>query len=173
MLPARSVPQRRRPLAPVIAGSIVGRGHTYRRTPGRPGSPSGWFSFAVGTAPAKEGREIRTIVRLNWIATSLYPHLPSMVIAIAIQPMETNNEIHPGLVRNSAVTWVGELASAQVYAPVTQTMHRHRAHWNWSYRRAVAMRAPGGRCRGISYRTGARSCGTSTGGPVGGLSSRN
>ena len=30
-----------------------------------------------------------------------------------------------------------------------------------------------GRCDGISYGTGARSCGTATGGPVGGLSSRN
>jgi len=30
-----------------------------------------------------------------------------------------------------------------------------------------------GRCGGISYGTGARSCGTATGGPVGGLSSRN
>ena len=30
-----------------------------------------------------------------------------------------------------------------------------------------------GRCHGMSYGTGARSCGTATGGPVGGLSSRN
>ena len=30
-----------------------------------------------------------------------------------------------------------------------------------------------GRCRGISYGTGARSCGTATGGAVGGISSRN
>jgi hypothetical protein len=29
------------------------------------------------------------------------------------------------------------------------------------------------RCDGMSYGTGARSCGTATGGPVGGLSSRN
>jgi hypothetical protein len=31
----------------------------------------------------------------------------------------------------------------------------------------------GGRCHGMSYGTGARSCGTATGGPVGGLTSRN
>ncbi len=30
-----------------------------------------------------------------------------------------------------------------------------------------------GRCGGISYGTGARSCGTATGGPVGGISGRN
>lgn len=30
-----------------------------------------------------------------------------------------------------------------------------------------------GRCDGVSYGTGARSCGTATGGPVGGNSSRN
>lgn len=30
-----------------------------------------------------------------------------------------------------------------------------------------------GRCHGMSYGTGASSCGTATGGPVGGLSSRN
>ena len=30
-----------------------------------------------------------------------------------------------------------------------------------------------GRCGGISYGTGARRCGTLTGGPVGGLSNRN
>ena len=30
-----------------------------------------------------------------------------------------------------------------------------------------------GRCNGISYGTGARRCGTATGGPSGGLSSRN
>ena len=30
-----------------------------------------------------------------------------------------------------------------------------------------------GRCGGISYGTGARSCGTATGGPVGGIGSRN
>ena len=30
-----------------------------------------------------------------------------------------------------------------------------------------------GRCRGVSYGTGARSCGTATGGPVGGISGRN
>lgn len=30
-----------------------------------------------------------------------------------------------------------------------------------------------GRCRGMSYGTGARSCGTATGGPVGGISGRN
>ncbi len=30
-----------------------------------------------------------------------------------------------------------------------------------------------GRCGGISYGTGARSCGTATGGPVGGNGSRN
>ena len=29
------------------------------------------------------------------------------------------------------------------------------------------------RCHGISYGTGARSCGTATGGPVGGISGRN
>jgi hypothetical protein len=60
----------------------------------------------------------------------------------------------------------GDFASAQ-------TIHRHRPHPNWSYSKAVAMRVSGGRCRGISYGTGARSCGTATGGPVGGLSSRN
>ncbi len=47
------------------------------------------------------------------------------------------------------------------------------AHWTWSYQQAAAMRVPGGRCRGISYGTGARSCGTATGGPVAGLASRN
>jgi hypothetical protein len=31
----------------------------------------------------------------------------------------------------------------------------------------------GGRCHGIAYGTGARSCGTATGGPVGGLTNRN
>lgn len=30
-----------------------------------------------------------------------------------------------------------------------------------------------GRCGGVSYGTGARSCGTATGGPVGGISGRN
>lgn len=33
--------------------------------------------------------------------------------------------------------------------------------------------AANGRCRGMSYGTGARSCGTATGGPVGGLTNRN
>ena len=33
--------------------------------------------------------------------------------------------------------------------------------------------AANGRCGGISYGTGERSCGTATGGPVGGNSSRN
>lgn len=33
--------------------------------------------------------------------------------------------------------------------------------------------ATNGRCNGVSYGTGARSCGTRTGGPVGGLTSRN
>lgn len=33
--------------------------------------------------------------------------------------------------------------------------------------------AANGRCGGVSYGTGARSCGTATGGPVGGLDSRN
>lgn len=33
--------------------------------------------------------------------------------------------------------------------------------------------APGYRCRGMSYGTGAQTCGTATGGPVGGITSRN
>lgn len=33
--------------------------------------------------------------------------------------------------------------------------------------------AANGRCGGISYGTGARTCGTATGGPVGGINSRN
>lgn len=33
--------------------------------------------------------------------------------------------------------------------------------------------AGNGRCGGTSYGTGARSCGTATGGPVGGINSRN
>ena len=37
----------------------------------------------------------------------------------------------------------------------------------------VGQVAANGRCRGMSYGTGARSCGTATGGPVGGLTNRN
>ena len=33
--------------------------------------------------------------------------------------------------------------------------------------------APNDRCRGMSYGTGARTCGTATGGPVGGINGRN
>jgi hypothetical protein len=33
--------------------------------------------------------------------------------------------------------------------------------------------APGARCHGMSYGTGAQSCGTASGGPVGGLGARN
>lgn len=43
----------------------------------------------------------------------------------------------------------------------------------WRYQIGKKHVRADGRCRGISYGTGARSCGTMTGGPVGGLSSRN
>lgn len=41
------------------------------------------------------------------------------------------------------------------------------------YRDARDPHAPGARCRGMSYGTGAQSCGTATGGPVGGIGARN
>ena len=49
----------------------------------------------------------------------------------------------------------------------------HRHHAASVVSRNPRRVAANGRCGGISYGTGARSCGTATGGPVGGLSNRN
>ena len=65
-------------------------------------------------------------------------------------------------------------AATMLLAPVTTTFARadardlRQTYAHWRDRVSA-----NGRCDGVSYGTGARSCGTATGGPVGGLSSRN
>ena len=61
------------------------------------------------------------------------------------------------------------LAFAQSADYLSQNRAVARAHYGAS-RNGVAAN---GRCRGISYGTGARTCGTATGGPVGGITGRN
>ena len=54
-------------------------------------------------------------------------------------------------------------------AALAQSAHPRIYGREW----ARTHRSVNGRCNGMSYGTGARSCGTATGGPVGGLSSKN
>ena len=75
------------------------------------------------------------------------------------------------LVAAIGLSFVGTNAFA---AQTHDYVERYSA-WAQQYR-ALAPRnniAANGRCDGISYGTGAMSCGTETGGPVAGLSSRN
>ena len=60
-------------------------------------------------------------------------------------------------------------ASAQSYELYSNRDLPHAAYMP-GYSNGVAAN---GRCHGISYGTGARSCGTATGGPVGGYANRN
>ena len=61
-------------------------------------------------------------------------------------------------------------ASAQATDYIARNNAFVRANTQTAGRNGVAAN---GRCGGISYGTGARSCGTATGGPVGGLAGRN
>ena len=64
-------------------------------------------------------------------------------------------------------------ACAMLVGPATMTAAQAQTAQNWRYARPRGHVHADGRCLGMSYGTGARSCGTATGGPVGGLSSRN
>ena len=61
------------------------------------------------------------------------------------------------------------LASAQSADYLSQNRAVARAYYHRSHNGVAA----NGRCGGLSYGTGARTCGTATGGPVGGINSRN
>ena len=54
-----------------------------------------------------------------------------------------------------------------------QTMNHHRTHHRYLKASVTNGVAANGRCGGISYGTGARRCGSGTGGPSGGLTNRN
>ena len=54
-----------------------------------------------------------------------------------------------------------------------QTMTHHRMHHRYLKASMNNGVAANGRCGGISYGTGARRCGSGTGGPSGGLTNRN
>ena len=60
---------------------------------------------------------------------------------------------------------IGMAAAASPFEAVADQVQSARVHGDSI--------AANGRCGGISYGTGARTCGTMTGGPVGGLTSRN
>ncbi len=64
-------------------------------------------------------------------------------------------------------------ATNLAFAQSTDYLSQNRAVARAYYHKSHNGVAANGRCGGISYGTGARSCGTATGGPVGGISSRN
>ena len=64
-------------------------------------------------------------------------------------------------------------AGSMLFAPVGVTLAHAQTVQTHRVLRARGHVHANGRCHGMSYGTGASSCGTATGGPVGGLSSRN
>ena len=65
-------------------------------------------------------------------------------------------------------------STAALAAPTNDYVERYSA-WARQFRASAPRNAIAvdGLCEGMSYGSGATSCGTETGGPVGGLSSRN
>ncbi len=61
-------------------------------------------------------------------------------------------------------------ASANDAQVIHRKTHRHAINYREATNNSVAAN---GRCGGISYGTGARRCGSETGGPSGGLTNRN
>ena len=65
---------------------------------------------------------------------------------------------------------MADFAFAQAPDYLSHNRAAARAYYNHQPSNGVLVN---GRCNGISYGTGARTCGTATGGPVGGINSRN
>ena len=61
------------------------------------------------------------------------------------------------------------VAGTSTLASADMMHHRHHVYMHRHMNRIAA----NGRCNGVSYGTGARRCGSATGGPAGGLSTKN
>jgi hypothetical protein len=68
----------------------------------------------------------------------------------------------------SLILSVALVAGASTVASADMMYHRHHAYMHHMHRVLA-----NGRCDGMSYGTGARRCGSATGGPSGGLSNKN
>lgn len=75
------------------------------------------------------------------------------------------------LIRFTAAAVLALSASAPAFSQTYD--HRYDRRAVQEYRNPGDPHAPGYRCNGMSYGTGAQSCGTATGGPVGGIGARN
>ena len=83
--------------------------------------------------------------------------------------METNMKFHATAISLAGLIGATSVAMAQTPDYLVQNRAVYRAYAAPTRNGVVA----NGRCGGVSYGTGARSCGTATGGPVGGISGRN